>query len=188
MNKEQIRVLVGRGESQTLEWKQSLSLKREALESLCGMLNADTATGIILFGVSRDGRLVGVEPGDLDKAQRSLAQTIRNKFDPLIQAEMQVEELEGKKLFALSAHRRRSVAYHEFDGRAFIREGTVTRQLSLAEKQALHRTRNRDAHTGPWKCDRCGSWSGTLSLLVLTEKGPQKSYRCECGGEFWPAA
>jgi len=188
MSKEQIKALIGHEESQVLERKQSLNLQREALESLCGMLNADTAEGTVVFGVSCDGRLVGVEPGDLDRAQRSLAQAIGNKFDPPVQTEMRVEELEGKRLVVLSAHRRCSVAYHEYDGRAFIREGTATRQLSLAEKQALQRTRNRDAHPGPWKCDRCGSWVGMLVSVVFTEKGPQKSYSCMCGGEYWPAA
>ncbi len=187
MTKEQVKALIGCEESQIVEWKLSLSLQREALESLCGMLNADAAEGTVIFGVSRDGRLVGVEPGDLDKAQRSLAQAIKNKFDPSVQTEMRVEELEGKRLVALSAHRRRGVAYHEYDGRAFIREGTATRQLSLAEKQALQRTRDRDGHPGPWRCDRCGSWVGMLVSVVLTEKGPRKSYACQCGGEYWPA-
>ncbi len=128
-------------ESQVLERKQSLSLRREGLESLCGMVNADTACGTVVFGVAPDGRIVGVEPGDLDKAQRSLAETIRCKFDPPIQCEMHVREIENKRVLAVSASRNCDIAYYEFDGRAFIREGTSTRQLILAEKASLQRSR-----------------------------------------------
>jgi hypothetical protein len=141
----------------------------------------------VVFGVAPDGQLVGVEPGDLDKAQRSLSQTIA-RCDPRLQCSINVAELQGRQFVILTAERNRDVAYHEFDGRAFIREGTVTRQLNLAEKQALQRTRNRDLHPGPWKCDRCGSWVGMLVSIEITEQGPRKSYACGCGGQYWPAA
>src|SRR5262249_21398095 len=132
--------------------------------------------------------LVGVESGNLDKAQRSLTQTIDSKFSPRVQCTMHVAELEGKRFIILSAVRNRDVPYYEFDGRAFIREGTVTIQLTLAEKQSLQRQRNRDLHPGPWKCDRCGSWAGMLMSMEITDKGVRKTYRCGCGGEYWPAA
>jgi predicted HTH transcriptional regulator len=175
-------------ESQTFERKRSLSLQREGLASLCGMINADHCSGTVAFGIDPDGRIVGVEPGNLDKAQRSLAQSIQLKFEPAIQCALQVKNVEGKSVVLISAQRNRSVPYHEFDGRAYIREGTVTRQLSLSEKHALQRQRNRDLHTGPWKCDGCGSWVGMLSQVVVTDQGMHKTYTCRCGGEFWPAA
>lgn len=180
--------LVRQPESQVFERKRSLGLQREGLESLCGMVNAEGGQGSVAFGIAPDGQLVGVEPGDLDKAQRSLLQTIGSKFEPPLQCTVQVLELEGKRLVVVAAGRNRGVAYHEFDGRAFIREGTVTRQLSLAEKQSLQRRRNRDLHTGPWKCDRCGSWVGMLASILVTDGGACKSYACSCGGEYWPAA
>jgi hypothetical protein len=88
----------------------------------------------------------------------------------------------------LQAHRNRDVPYHEFDGRAWIREGTTTRQLSAAEKQSLQRVRDRDLHNGPWKCDRCGSIAGMLASIEFGPAGPRKTYRCSCGGEYWPTA
>src|SRR5208337_3750300 len=134
------------------------------------------------------GEIVGVEPGDMDRAQRTLSQTIITKFDPPIQPTIHVLEVEGKRLVVVAATRNRSIPYHEYDGRAFIREGTITRQLSLSEKHSLQRRRNRDLHPGPWKCDRCGSWVGILAQGVITEQGVRKSYACDCGGEYWPAA
>ncbi|MBZ5628470.1 MAG: ATP-binding protein [Acidobacteriia bacterium] len=174
-------------ESQVFERKQSLSLQREGLESLCGMVNADPARGTIAFGLAPNGQVVGVEPGVLDKAQRTLTQVIRNRIDPPIQCTIDVREVEGKHVLILSARRSRDVPYHEFGGRAFIREGTSTRQLSLAEKQSLQRMRSRDIHPGPWTCDKCRSMVGVLGSFVITNEGMRRTYACECGGEFWPA-
>ena len=188
MNQQPIGNLIRQAESQVFERKRSLSLRREGLESLCGMINVEVASGTVAFGVAPDGEIVGIEPGDLDEAQRSLSQTIAGKFEPPIQPTMRVTELEGKRVLLLAAQRNRDVPYHEYNGRAFIREGTVTRQLSLSEKQSLQRRRKRDLHTGRWQCDRCGSWAGMLASVVVTEQGVRKSYACGCGGEYWPVA
>ena len=74
--------LVQKGESQTLEFKKSLSLQGEGLEALCAMVNSDLSWGTVVFGIKADGNVCGIEPGNLDTAQRSLSQAIRNKFDP----------------------------------------------------------------------------------------------------------
>jgi predicted HTH transcriptional regulator len=140
------------------------------------MVNADAAQGTVVFGIAPDGESVGVEPGDLDKAQRSLSQTISSKFEPRLQCTIHDAQLEGQRFVIVRSTRNRDIPYHEFDGRAFIREGTVTRQLSLPEKQSLQRSRNRNLHPGPWKCDRCGSWVGMLMSIVVTDQGVRKSY------------
>ena len=68
-----------------------------------------------------------------------------------------------------------------------MREGSISRYLSFREKKSLLSRRDRDHHNEPWKCDRCGSVVGMLVSMVITEDGPQKSYRCKCGGDYWPA-
>ena len=175
-------------ESQVWERKRSLALQTEGLESLCGMMNADVAHGGVVFGVDPNGVPVGVEPGNLDRAQQSMAQTIHAKFDPPIQCSMQIVDVGGKNFLTVEARRNRDVPYHEFDGRAWIREGTVTRQLSAAEKKSLQRMRDRDLHNGPWRCDRCGSMVGMLMSVEFGPSGARKTYGCSCGGEYWPAA
>jgi len=182
-----LKELVQGGESQTLEFKKSLSLQREGLEALCAMVNSDLAGGTVVFGVEENGTVCGIEEGNLDTAQRSLSQAIRNKFDPPLIVQMEVEELNGEKVLAISAKRSRDVPYHEYDGRAWIRQGSDKRRLSLAEKQQLTGRRNRDSHPGPWRCDRCGSWVGVLHSFEISNEGMKKTYKCGCGGEFWPA-
>ena len=175
------------GERQTVEFKKSLSLQREAMEALCGMVNSDNGTGVVLFGVAPNGSVAGVEPSNLDSAQKSLALTVRQKFDPPIICSIEIVECDGKSLVLLKADRAAGISYHEYDGRAYIREGSSRRQLSFDEKQRLSKKRNRDQHNGPWRCSRCGSFVGMLSSIVITAEGIKKSYDCQCGGEFRPA-
>jgi len=173
-------------ETQSLEFKKSLSLQKEALKSLCSMINTDSAKGMVLFGVAPDYSICGIEPGNLDKAQISLGQKCQQKFDPPIITNIEILECEDKSLLLLKAERSTGVAYHEYDGRAYIREGSSNRLLSFLEKQQLLSRRNRDKHNGPWKCDHCGSTVGMLSSIVITDQGVKKSYICKCGGQFWP--
>jgi len=178
--------LVARGEGQTTEFKTSLSSRREGLEALCAMVNSDCAKGTVLFGVAPDGTICGVESGNLDSAQCSLSQAINQGFAPSLQPEIQVTEIEGKQLIVLTAERVRSVPYHEYDGRAWIRQGSEKRQLTLSEKDQIRRSRDRASHSGPWKCDRCGSCVGQLFSIEMTNDGMKKNYDCPCGGQFWP--
>jgi predicted HTH transcriptional regulator len=184
ISREEIRKLC---EGQTIEFKKSLSLTKEASEALCGMLNSDISKGAVLFGVSPDGSVSGIEPGNLDSAQKTLAQHMRQKFEPPIICTIEILECEDRHLMKLEAKRESGVAYHEYDGRAYIREGSITRQLSYQEKQFLLKKRDRNLHDGPWKCNRCGALVGKLFSFEVTDQGMKKTYNCNCGGEFWPA-
>jgi len=187
MKQENLKELISHGESQEVEFKRSLSLKREGLETLCGMINTEEAHGIVIFGVEDDGSICGIEPGNIDTAQRSLIQHVGSTFAPRLLCELEVISFDGKSLLIIMATRDKSIFFYEYDSRAWIREGTTTRCLTLQEKQNFERKRNRDMWFGPWKCDKCGSYVGQLSHLVCSEYGVKKSYQCpDCGGEFWP--
>ncbi len=179
--------LLTNGEGQTTEFKKSLSLRKEALEALCSMVNADAAQGTVIFGVEPDGTACGIEPGNLDKAQLSLSQSIKSNFDPPLQAEIYVRDLDGKRLLLITAGRLRSIPYHEYSGRAWIRQGSDKRLLTLAEKDHLRKTRDRALHPGPWKCDRCGDWLPSFISVTTTSEGSKRDYGCDCGGEYWPS-
>jgi len=125
------------GETQSVEFKKSLSQRKEGCKTLCGMLNAKVDAGMVLFGISPENEVVGIG-GNLDSAQRSLVQHIQQKFDPSIKVSIQIEEYEDKKILILSAKRSNDVCYYEYDGRAFFREGSTTRCLSIQEKQSLN--------------------------------------------------
>jgi len=104
------------------------------------MLNAEVDAGMVLFGISPENEVVGIR-GNLDSAQRSLVQHIQQKFEPSIKVSIQIEEYKSKKILILSAKRSNDVCYYEYDGRAFFKEGSTTRRLSLQEKEDLNNNR-----------------------------------------------
>ena len=118
----------------------------------------------------------------------SLTQHIRDKFDPPPICDIQIIECEDKILLSVKADRLSGVPYHEYDGRARIREGSASRNLTIAEKQHLRKKRDRDNHTGLWRCSNCPTVTAHPSGIVVTDNGVQKTYECpRCGeGEFWP--
>ena len=183
----ELKQMIKRGETQTVEFKQSMSQMKEGCKALCGMLNADQGAGTVLFGISPSSDVVGFQHVNLDSVQRTLAQHIQQKFEPSLTCSIEILDCDGEEIIVLSAQRPKNIPYFEYDGRAFIKEGSTKRQLSLQEKQSLLLRRDRVNHNGPWKCDSCDSWVGTLSSIVITAEGPRKSYDCPCGGEFWPA-
>jgi len=187
MERLSLEEIVRKGEGQTLEFKKSLSLRSEGLEALCAMVNSDVARGTVAFGIKPDRTICGIEHGNLDTAQRSLSQVIRDKFAPPLVVQMETKELNGKMVLMISAERYQGIPYHEYHGRAWIREGSVNRLLSLTEKESLTGKRNRDKHPGPWRCNRCGRWVGALYSFEVSNEGMKKTYKCGCGGEFWPA-
>ena len=182
-----LKQIIERGETQTVEFKQSISQKKEGCKVLCGMLNTDQGDGTVIFGISPSSDVVGLQHDNLDSVQRNLTQHIQQKFEPSLTCSIQMLDCDGKEIIVLFAQRPKNIPYFEYDGRAFIKEGSTKRQLSLQEKQSLLLRRDRAKHNGLWKCDRCGSWAGTLSSIAITDEGPKKTYDCQCGGEFWPA-
>jgi predicted HTH transcriptional regulator len=173
------------GETQSVEFKKSLSQKKEGCKALCGMLNTEIGAGMVLFGISPENDVVGIG-GNLDSAQRTLAQHIQQKFDPSIVCSIKIEDYKDKKILVLSAKRANDVSCYEYDGRVFIKEGSTKRYLSAQEKKSLNDRKFDEINYGPWKCDKCGSFVGILSSIVITKEGPKKSYKCDCGGEYWP--
>ena len=128
------------GETQSVEFKKSLSQMKEGCKALCGMLNTEVGAGMILFGISPENDVVGIG-GNLDSAQRTLAQHIQQKFDPSIIFSIQIEVYKDKKILMLSTKRANDVSYYEYDGRAFIKEGSTKRSLSTQEKKSLNNRR-----------------------------------------------
>jgi predicted HTH transcriptional regulator len=172
-------------ETQGVECKKSLAERKEGLKALNAMVNADSAEGVVLFGVAPDGTAVGLD-GDLDQAQRALAQEMRSKFSPAVSFEIALVPHEGEQILVLAGKRETHVPLCEYDGRAFIREGSQKRQLDLPEKLSIIRGRDRSQHPGPWRCDICGATAMQYSGGVFDGQKWTHSYECECGGEWWP--
>jgi predicted HTH transcriptional regulator len=134
---ERLAALVRAGEGQHVEFKSSLRQLGRALEALCGMLNANGGEAVVVFGVGPDGKVVGVDPANLESTRRGLVRAVANNVRPALRAEVAVVRLDGSALVTLSAARSPEVPLYECDGQAYIRVGSETLRMTPFERVAL---------------------------------------------------
>jgi ATP-dependent DNA helicase RecG len=131
---QEISNLVGRGESEQLEFKQSSAQFPRAGETLCAFMNGQG--GQVLVGVGPDGTVLGQTIAD--KTFQELAQILR-RFDPPIPIESDrvpvgTSELEVLVLRAAPASDTLPCTY---DGRPYQRIGTTTSVMPQETYQRL---------------------------------------------------
>lgn len=85
------------GEGKTLEYKRNADSLVSVLKSVVAFAN--TAGGIILFGVADDGTIFGVK--DPDKIQEKLANSIANRIRPHLIPDLSVTKIENKFVISL---------------------------------------------------------------------------------------
>ncbi|MDG6250117.1 ATP-binding protein [Methanocalculus sp.] len=133
-------------ESATLELKKSLSLIEPALKSVCGFLNH--RGGIISFGRTNTGTIIGVDP--TDHSLRKLSQQITSRIKPEVTPDIRVIEEEGKHLIVVTVPEGISKPYY-LDGIAYMRTGTENRVMPPDEiKRIILRE-----HAVPWDDQLC---------------------------------
>jgi len=148
MNLSSLIQLVTQGESETLEFKHSTGQRTDGAKTACAMLNG--LGGFVLFGVSNRGELVGQTIGTetLEDIAREVA-----RFEPAVKPDAEVIALDnGKAVLALRLTG--GGGPYTYDGRPYVRVGTVTRvmprqhyeRLLLEHMHAAHRWENQPAY------------------------------------------
>ena len=125
MQIKKLRALVKLGESDTLEFKETTGRLSDAMRSICAFLNQEG--GIVLFGVTDKGKIVGQEISD--KTKREIAHAIE-KIEP--HAEVKVEHVSlgnDKHVIALIAKEGKNKPY-AYDDRPYIRRQSTTQKMS----------------------------------------------------------
>jgi len=133
-------------ESDTQEFKKSISLTEPALKSVCGFLNHHG--GVISFGRTNTGAIVGVDP--TDHSLRKLSQKIASRIKPEISPYIRVIEEQGKHLIVVTVPEGISKPYY-LDGIAYMRTGTENRVLPPDEIKRMILTINQP----PWDREIC---------------------------------
>lgn len=121
MKPEEVIKLIGKGESQEIEFKESLS--RDISHEVVAMANS--GGGWVIIGVSDKGGIVGCKV-DMDKLS-----SIIQHISPPVKMHIYTIELNGKKLLILRVYD--DGALHSIGGVAYIRIGTIKRPLDLHE-------------------------------------------------------
>jgi ATP-dependent DNA helicase RecG len=131
MTSEELKSLISKGESDTLEFKTNFN--REAVES-CGAF-ANTHGGHLLIGVARDGTITGAQIGDetFNQWRNQVAQS----SDPIIIPDIESHEIDGKTIAAITVQNWpiKPVAIR---GRHYKRVGNSNRVMNAQEVTLLH--------------------------------------------------
>ena len=118
------------------------SLRREDLaDEMAAFANANG--GVLLCGVSDDGRLQGMSPEQMSALDRLLVEVGTDAVEPSLRIGVHHREIDGKAFVLVDVPQGDSV--HERAGRAFIRVGAIKRRLGgdqrlrLAQRRAQSR-------------------------------------------------
>ena len=127
-----VEALILKGESQALEFKESLSLKEEIGEGVSALSN--TAGGVILAGVGDAGEIIGAEIGK--KTLEDLANYIKMHTDNHVFPKISAIEAKGKSVVVIKVRESDEKPVF-FKGRAYVRLGKSTHKLSASEIRKL---------------------------------------------------
>ncbi len=129
---ENLIKLIGKGESQTLEFKQSFAEQEEIFETICAFAN--TNSGTVLVGVSDEGEIIGTAIGK-DTLEK-IPQKIKENFDPCVFPSINVEEAEGKNVVAIDVQESFEKPVF-FKDAAYKRVGRANHKISASEIRKL---------------------------------------------------
>ena len=128
----QLEIWVREGESETLEFKRSTGEQKAAAQTVCGMLNH--RGGRVLFGVERDGRIIGQMVAD--STIEGLVQELREIDPPAFPTIDRVPVPGDRQVLVVSINRGSNRPY-SCRGRAYRRTGNTTLRLFGEEYQRM---------------------------------------------------
>ncbi|MCL0096028.1 putative DNA binding domain-containing protein [Thermodesulfovibrionales bacterium] len=131
--------LISTSESTTVEWKPSLSQISEIINAISAFAN--TEGGKIFVGVSKSGKLLGVEVGK-DTIEH-LTNKIAQNTDPRIHSRITVEKINSKFVIIIEAKESSDHLVLAF-GRPYKRVGKSTVRMSKDEYERLILEKHKD--------------------------------------------
>ena len=127
-----IEELIERGESQSLEFKESLKLKEEIGETVSAFSNSDG--GVVLVGVSDGGGVFGVDIGK--KTLEELANYIKRNTDPRVFPSVKILERGGKNVVLVEVEESAEKPVF-FKNHGYKRVGKTNQMISSSELRKL---------------------------------------------------
>jgi len=128
MTIDELSNLIKLGESETLEFKKSLTQQDEGIKTATALANGNG--GWILFGVKPDGSIVGVDIGV--NTLENLAEAFHHHTDPIIYPSIMAIAGEGRTVIAVRVQAGLDKPY-TYQGAAYKRVGRTTQQLNRSE-------------------------------------------------------
>jgi len=160
MNTDALTKLVKSGESDNLEFKTTTGARREAMATVCAMLNQ--RGGRVLFGVTPDGRVTGQQIGERTIEQVSAEiQRIEPAVFPDIERVRVSDELE---VLCVRVAPGTSPPYR-YRGMSYLRVGNTTRQMPSESYNRMLFERMHSQHR--WENQIAEGW--TVEDLDIAE-------------------
>ena len=140
MNNKTFQKIIGAAESTTIEWKKSLSVFHEIMETISAFSN--TEGGKILVGVSDDGEVLGVQIGK--GTIEDLVNKIGQHTDPKVFPKISVKKVAGKDVIVIDVKESRDHLVLA-DGLPYKRVGRTSPRMSKDEYERLILEKHRGA-------------------------------------------
>ena len=96
MRFEEVERIAARGESVTVEFKETTGELRQAVETICAFLN--TQGGQVFLGIAPSGKLIGQQVSD--RTQQEIANAIR-KLEPPLPVDTAYVEVPGTDRYVI---------------------------------------------------------------------------------------
>ncbi len=132
MNEKELIKLIREGESETMEFKESLSDWREIIKTISAFSN--TKGGVVLIGITDKGRIKGLQIGK--KTLEDLANRIKENTDPKNYPKIRTEEINKKRIVVIEVEESKSKPVFAFD-RVYKRVGKTNQKVSSEEIRNL---------------------------------------------------
>ena len=127
-----LKELIERGETQSLEFKESLRLKDEIGETVSAFSNSDGGT--VIVGVSNSGGVLGVDIGK--NTLEELANYIKRNTDPQVFPSVKIQEV-GEKNVVMIEVKEGAEKPVFFKNHAYKRVGKTNQRISSSEMRKL---------------------------------------------------
>ena len=125
MTIDEIKKLIAKDETRTLELKKTTGELHRGMETACAFLNSDG--GWLMFGVSPNLKIIGQNV--TDATRQEIANSLR-KIEPAVDVEVEYIELPDKPEFYVIAIYFDAANFkngpYSFDGRAFYKVESTT--------------------------------------------------------------
>lgn len=138
--KEDVFMDITRLIGETTEYDKKAALEIKKPKSWCKSVSAfaNTSGGVLIFGVSDDGKIIGLTDHESD-AER-ISEIIKTRLDPIPEFNLSFCEEEGKKMIVLNIYKGEETPYYySGDGvmEAYIRAGNESVKATSTELKRL---------------------------------------------------
>ena len=138
MTRSQLNALVKKGESETLEFKNSTGSISSGMQTACAFLNSDRG-GTIIFGIKDNGQIIGQEV--TDKTLKEIAVEL-NKIEPRTKIKIEYIKIENNRQVIVFRVNPGEDAPYTYDGRPFVRNQSTTMRMAKEEYMYIHHQHN----------------------------------------------